>query len=68
MKNEMNDKFWALWRKTVGTAPGKKHETLEDAKFEANRLSSQSGESYFILEVIGIVEPKAHPVEFKKIE
>lgn len=60
----MSDKFWAVWRKTGGGAPSKKHETKELAILEANRLASQTNDQYFILEVIGVVEPVITPVKY----
>lgn len=60
----MSDKFWAVWRKTGGGATSKKHETKELAILEANRLASQTNDQYFILEVIGVVEPVITPVKY----
>ena len=60
----MSDKFWAVWRKTGGGAPQKRHETKEDALLEAQRLATQTNEQYFVLEAIGIVAPKVVPVEY----
>ena len=63
----MNTKFWAVWRKTGGGAPQKRHETKELALDEADRLARQSQEEYYVLEVIGIVKPVRVPVEFEEI-
>ena len=65
----MNErKFWAVWRKTGGAAPSKRHETKEDAITEAGRLAQQSNEQYFVLEVIGVVGPVTLPVNFTAID
>jgi len=63
----MSDKFWAVWRKTGGSAPSKKHETLDEVKKEASRLAGQSGESYYVLECIGLVAPLQAPIEYSEI-
>jgi len=63
----MSEKFWAVWRKTGGGAPQKRHETKEDAIKEAERLVKQTGEDYYILEVTGIVRPVYSPVEHVEI-
>ena len=63
----MSEKFWAVWRKTGGGAPQKRHETKEDAINEAERLVRQTSEDYYILEVTGIVRPTYSPVEYKEI-
>jgi len=63
----MSDKFWAVWRKTGGGAPQKRHDTKEEAVEEAGRLVKQTGEDYYILEVTGIVRPTYAPVEHVEI-
>ena len=66
---DMNEqKFWAVWRKTGGAAPSKRHDTKEDAITEAGRLAQQSNEQYFVLEVIGVVGPVTLPVNFTAID
>ena len=65
----MNErKFWAVWRKTGGSTPSKRHETKEGAITEAGRLAQQSNEQYFVLEVIGVVAPVTLPVYFMAID
>lgn len=61
------DKFWAVWRKTGGSAPNKRHTTRNEAITEAQRLCQQTGEEYFVLEVIGAVYVKKAPTEFRII-
>jgi len=63
----MSNKFWAVWKETGGAPPQKRHETKELALKEAERLSRQTEESYYVLEVIGIVKPVFLPVEFEEI-
>ena len=63
----MSDKFWAVWRKTGGGAPQKRHDTKEEAVEEAGRLVKQTGADYYILEVTGIVRPTYAPVEHVEI-
>jgi hypothetical protein len=63
----MSDKFWAVWRKTGGGAPQKRHDTKEEAVEEAGRLVKQTGEAYYIPEVTGIVRPTYAPVEHVEI-
>ena len=41
----MDTKFWAIWRKTGGAAPSKRHATQIEAIEEANRLAQSSNES-----------------------
>ena len=60
----MSDKFWAVWRKTGGSAPNKKHATKEAALAEAQRLATQTNDQYFVLEAIGIVAPKVATIEY----
>lgn len=64
----MNDKFWAVWRKTGGGAPQKRHDTKSDAIKEAERLVKQTGEEYYILEVTGIVRPTYAPCEYVSLQ
>lgn len=63
----MNEKFWAIWRKTGGGPPQKRHETEALAIAEANRLVKQTGEEYYVLEVIGIVRPTYAPTEYVEV-
>jgi len=63
----MSKKFWAVWRETGGAPPSRRHETKEVAIKEAERLTRQTGESYYILEVIGKVAPAYAPVEYQEI-
>ena len=63
----MSDKFWAVWRKTGGGAPQKRHETKDLAVEEAVRLVKQTGEAYYILEVTGIVRARFAPIEHIEI-
>ena len=61
-------KFYAVWRKNGGGAPTKRHETKELAIEEANRLATQSLDGYYVLEVIGIVEPIKAPIQYTEIK
>ena len=61
------NKFYAVWRQNGGGAPNKRHETKDLAIEEANRLATQSQDGYYILEVIGIVEPIKVPILFTEI-
>ena len=63
----MSDKFYAIWRDKGGSAPSKRHETKEEAIAEAGRLAQQSNEAYFVLEVVGVVEPAKIPVKYTGI-
>jgi len=63
----MREKFWAVWRETGGGAPNKQHDTKESAIQEAGRLAKQTGDGYFVLEVIGVVAPIMIPVEYTEI-
>lgn len=60
----MTDKFWAVWREDGGSAPGKRHDTKESAIEEAARLSGNTQARYFVLEVIGVVEPTRMPINY----
>ena len=64
----MSEKFWAVWRETGGAAPSKRHATKDGAITEAGRLAQQSNEKYFVLEVVGAVEPVKLPVTYTEIE
>lgn len=57
----MSNKFWAVWRKTGGGAPNKKHETKDDALIEAQRLAVPF--NYFSTTVIGIEQIVAIELE-----
>jgi len=63
----MNEKFWAVWRKTGDGALQKRHETKQEAVDEAGRLVRETGEDYYILEVTGIVQTTCAPVEHVEI-
>jgi len=60
----MSGKFWAIWRKTGGAPPQKRHETRDAAIKEAIRLVRQTGEEYYILEATGIMRVRLAPVEY----
>lgn len=64
----MNEKFWAVWRESGGAAPSKRHATKDGAISEAGRLAQQSNEKYFVLEVVGAVEPVKLPVSYIEFE
>lgn len=60
------EKFWAVWRKTGGATPSKRHKSRQDAIDEAARLARQTNETYYVLEVIGEVAPVAIPTEWRE--
>lgn len=60
------NKFWAVWRDSGGACPNKRHAEKQDAINEAERLVRQTGERYYILEVIGEVVPTQAPVEWRE--
>jgi hypothetical protein len=57
-------KFWAVWRENGGAPPSKRHESFNSAVAEASRLCRQSGDRYFVLEVIGVVSVKDQPTQY----
>ena len=57
-------KFWAVWRENGGAPPSKRHESFDAAVAEASRLCRQSGDRYFVLEVIGVVAVKDQPTQY----
>ena len=64
----MEEKIWAVWRKNGGAPPTKRHATQDEAIAEAGRLAQQTNEIYFVLEVIGFVEPIITPVHYTEIK
>jgi hypothetical protein len=51
-------KFWMLWN-PQGRAPTFKHETLEDARKQAEKLArNNNGETFYVLEAISYVRKK----------
>lgn len=63
-EKEMNEKFWAVWRKDGGAPPSKRHETKDSAINEAARLAQNTNTEYFVLEAIGIVAPIEIPINY----
>ncbi len=56
-------KFWMIWRPQAGQ-PQKKHDTIESARTEANRLAQANPtKCYFILEGIERYQTSFPPVE-----
>jgi hypothetical protein len=64
MKEGGVQKFWAVWRRTGGAPPSKRHNTKEQAIEESGRLANQTDEEYYILECIGITTPVRSPVNY----
>jgi len=60
-------KFWAVWKDHGGAAPQKRHETKESAIEEANRLARQERADYYVLEVIGIVDQPVIPLAYRDL-
>ena len=63
-----NNKFWAVWRKTGGSTPSKRHETKQQAIDEAVRLARQTDEPYYVLQSIGIVQSVKVPVSYTEFQ
>lgn len=61
-------KFWAVWRQTGGSAPTKRHKTKDAAIGEAARLAQQTAESYYVLEVVGVVSPVQTPINYSELK
>jgi hypothetical protein len=62
------EKFWMILRRTGNSAPSKRHSRKDIAVKEGQRLARQSGEGYYLLEAVGIVEPEELPVKYRSIE
>ena len=62
-----NDLFWMIIRKQGGNAPAKRHYTFDEAIKEAERLTRQTNEVYYLLRTIGKVKPKETPLEYERI-
>lgn len=61
-------KFWAIWGKSIDSAPPKRqYDTEQEAMREAERLTALTGDDYYILEVIGVIRPIQVPVEYVEI-
>lgn len=63
----MSKKTWAIWREKGGSGPNYRHDSFESAKAEAERLARETGYSFLVLEVIGVVKPVYVPVEYTEI-
>ncbi len=62
-------KFWMVI-KGLGQGANvcvQRHETLTDAEEEAARLCRKTGEAFYILEAVQIVEAMTPPVTFRKV-
>ena len=61
-------KFWAVWRIDGGSPPHKRHDTLEAAKAEAERLAMNQSSEYYVLESIGIVKRADAPMVWESFK
>lgn len=61
--------FWIVWNPNGG-APTRKHESLESAQFEADRLARKhKGETFVVLQSIsGSVVRDIHRVDLRPVE
>ena len=66
--SEMSEKFYAVWRKTGGLPPQKRHETKVEAITEACRLARQTEKDYYVLEVIGKAKPIILSADYEEIK
>ena len=58
------NKFWMVIRESGNSAPTMRHETKDAAIAEANRLSLQANERYYVLETVGYLEQPRQPVNY----
>jgi hypothetical protein len=61
------NKFWMVLREHGQSSPTKQHQDKTSAIEEAARLCRKEKESYYILEVVGIVELVEAPVAYADI-
>jgi len=61
-------KFWMVVRAIQGSCPQRRHETLQDAKLEAERLCQKENHFFVILEATEWVGRPKQPLEWHKLE
>lgn len=59
-------KFWMVWHNN-GSVPTAKHETLEKAKSEAERLAKKHKQTFFVLESVAVCVVQEPPVAWTTI-
>lgn len=60
-------KFYAVWRIDGGQPPSHRHETLDEACAEAERLAKQTLKTYYVLETVKVVHFKETPVVWSNL-
>lgn len=60
------DVFWIVW--DTNGAPRIQHQSLEEARVEAERLCRKEGRKFYILKCVGCIQPQQQPVEYIDFE
>lgn len=57
------NKFWIVMKHAHETFVSYRHESLESAKTEAERLCKKENKRFIVLEAVGVVSPVSREVE-----
>ena len=60
--------FWIVTKDACNLTANKRHESVEEAKKEAERLAKIEQKLFYVFYCIGGVKPSAPPVEWERIE
>jgi len=60
--------FWIVAKEGCTFQSTKRHESLKDAKIEAERLSMVEGRTFFVFKCLGSIKPAKIPVEWEGVE